>query len=183
MNLSAVGAQTRLGRALRWPLRALPPAAVLPVLQGPARGMRWVVGSGVHGCWVGCYEQDKVRLFAASLRPGDVVYDVGANAGYYSLVAARRVGATGQVVAFEPYSLNVAALSHHVALNRLGNVEVVAAAVAARSGRGTFTPGANLSEGRLVPLDVPGLAVQTVSLDDWVGCAPRWGRANRPPPR
>lgn len=96
MNPSAVSSQSRAGRALRWPLRALPPGAVVPVLQGPGRGMRWVVGSSVHGCWVGCYEQEKVRLFAKTVRAGDVVYDVGANAGYYSLVAARRVGGAGE---------------------------------------------------------------------------------------
>lgn len=40
------------------------------------------------------------------------------------------------MVAFEPFPTNVAALSRHVAMNRLSNVEVVEAAVAESSGRG-----------------------------------------------
>ncbi len=34
----------------------------MPILQGPMRGYRWIVGSSVHGCWLGSYEFEKRRL-------------------------------------------------------------------------------------------------------------------------
>jgi FkbM family methyltransferase len=51
------------------------------------------------------------------VRPGDCVWDIGANVGLYALYAALRVGAGGTVVAFEPGADNYAALCRNVALN------------------------------------------------------------------
>src|SRR5271170_5235092 len=42
------------------------------------------------------------RVLAERLRPGMILYDLGANIGLFSLLAARLVGATGKVVSFEP---------------------------------------------------------------------------------
>ncbi len=51
------------------------------------------------------------------VQPGDCVWDVGANVGLYALYAARRVGAGGTVIAFEPAADNYAALCRNVTLN------------------------------------------------------------------
>jgi FkbM family methyltransferase len=51
------------------------------------------------------------------LRPGDVVVDVGANYGLHTLLAARCVGETGKVYAFEPIPANCSLLEHHGRLN------------------------------------------------------------------
>jgi FkbM family methyltransferase len=56
------------------------------------------------------------------VRPGDCVWDIGANVGLYALYAALRVGGEGRVVAFEPAADNYAALSRNVALNKLDHV-------------------------------------------------------------
>src|SRR5829696_6808649 len=48
------------------------------------------------------WEQPVLDAFAATVCPGDVVYDVGAWIGPYSLLASRLVGPTGRVVSFEP---------------------------------------------------------------------------------
>lgn len=49
--------------------------------------------------------------------PGQVVYDIGANVGAYSLVAARRVGPAGHVYAFEPGYATFAHLCDNIVLN------------------------------------------------------------------
>ena len=46
---------------------------------------RWILGSGVLGYWLGSYELEKQTLFASFIKPGDVVFDVGAQAGFYTL--------------------------------------------------------------------------------------------------
>ena len=68
------------------------------------------------------------------LRRGQTVVDVGANVGYFTLLAARAVGPTGSVVAVEPEHANVRLLRANVWLNRCDNVRIVPAAAAA--GRG-----------------------------------------------
>jgi FkbM family methyltransferase len=63
------------------------------------------------------YEPHLSGRLAAHLQPGMTFVDVGANVGFYSILAARRVGAAGRVVAFEPNADNLKPLL----LNRLTN--------------------------------------------------------------
>src|SRR5262249_10578177 len=51
--------------------------------------------------YFGMWEPNLTRWIWERLRPGDTFIDVGANIGYFSLLAAKRVGATGRVVAIE----------------------------------------------------------------------------------
>ncbi|MDP6770316.1 MAG: FkbM family methyltransferase [Anaerolineales bacterium] len=54
---------------------------------------------------------------------GDVMYDVGANIGLYSLFAAKHLGGNCKIFAFEPEALNYAKLNVNVHLNKLtGNI-------------------------------------------------------------
>jgi FkbM family methyltransferase len=159
MNFSAVPHSSSLGRALRLPLRLIPASAVLPVLQGPLRGMKWICGSGDHGCWLGSYEHHKQRLFHAAIEPKSVVWDIGANVGLYSLVASRKAM---RVIAVEPVAENVRYLERHIALNGIRNIEVVVAAVAGECGQASFSAGDNRSTGHLA---AGPLKVDVVTLD------------------
>ncbi len=64
------------------------------------------------------YEKEEIAAFCTFVKPGSVVLDVGANAGLYSLLAAKR-GA--QVFAIEADPLNAAMLRHHIQLNGVSN--------------------------------------------------------------
>jgi len=68
----------------------------------------------------GLYELDTARVIRRLLKPGGHFVDVGANLGYFTLLAARCVGATGHVDAFEPDEVNRARLMAHVDLNDVG---------------------------------------------------------------
>lgn len=73
------------------------------------------------------------------LEAGDVLYDVGANIGLYTLLAARRVGDAGHVYAFEPHAANLVSLLRNVALNGLGaRVTVVGCPLGAAAGFAPF---------------------------------------------
>jgi FkbM family methyltransferase len=82
--------------------------------------------------WFGVWEPLLSRWVEERLRPGDVVVDVGANMGYFSLLAAQRVGASGRVVAIEPAPPTFAKLTANLALNPGAAVRPVRAAVGAR---------------------------------------------------
>ena len=56
------------------------------------------------------------------MRPGDVVYDIGANVGVFSLIAAANLGGDGTVVAFEPGFATFARLCENIRLNNFTRV-------------------------------------------------------------
>lgn len=144
------------------PFRFLPRELVLPVLQGPLRGKKWIVGSHLHGCWLGSYELDMQKRIARELRPGGVFYDVGANAGFYSLLAAVLV-APATVYSFEPLPANAAYLHKHLDLNRIRNVKLFELAICDRSGTALFTTEETRAMGKLQPGG--NLSVKTETLD------------------
>lgn len=133
-RLSRYEPSSFLGRAIRLPLRVIPKDAALPVVTGPARGLKWRVGSGQYGYWLGTAERDKRITFANSVAKGMVIYDIGANVGYYTTLAAKYAGSNGRVLAFEPVPQNVRMLLDNVSLNGFDNVEVLECALAAHSG-------------------------------------------------
>lgn len=158
--------RSAVGRALRAPLDRIPKNRFLPVLQGPMRGAKWMVGAGPHGCWLGCYEYRQTRKLARVLREGMVFYDVGANAGYYTLLASRRVGPAGLVVAVEPVPANLERLHAHLHVLRATNVKVVAAALSSNQTIAQFRTLSGSYQGRLDPDG--DLQVRCITLDSLV---------------
>jgi FkbM family methyltransferase len=137
-----------LVKVARYPLTWLAPDQVVRILSGPLRGKRWIVGSAQHACWLGSFEHEKQRQIANELRPGDVFYDLGANVGLYTLLAARRVAA-GSVFAFEPLPRNIEYLRKHLKLNRVSNAELLELAVCDVVGIASFQEAESSSMGRL----------------------------------
>jgi FkbM family methyltransferase len=81
------------------------------------------------------YEPELAQAVRRLLRPGDVFLDVGANVGFFSVLAGRIVGESGRVVAFEPHPEALVTLKTAVALNHLtGVVEIVEMAVGSAPG-------------------------------------------------
>jgi FkbM family methyltransferase len=62
-------------------------------------------------------EQGTVDWLKSTAREGDVLLDIGANVGTYSILAAVLVGASGRVIAVEPHIANAATLLENVAAN------------------------------------------------------------------
>ena len=169
IDMSAVRVGGIWGRLIRLPLRLIPKGALLPILTGPLRGKRWVVGSGTHGCWLGTYERHKQERFARAIAPAMTVYDIGANVGLYTLIAADRVGDSGRVVAFEPVPANVRFLHAHLKLNGFSDrTNIVEAAVSDRKGEACFDLAPDRRfEGRLA--ETGALRVAVTTLDSILG--------------
>ncbi len=162
-NLSGISNKSFIGKLLRAPLRLIPRTTVVPILQGPLRGKRWTVGSSNHGCWLGSYEYEKQQAFQRFLKPGNVVYDVGANVGFYSLLASALVGEAGAVYSFEPLPDNLCELRRHLKLNRVTNCIVVDGAVSSVNGEAFFDLSGDRFTGHLAASGA--LRVRTLSLD------------------
>ncbi len=68
-------------------------------------------------------EEDIVKLFCP--KEGDIVVDVGAHIGKYSIIASKMVGSKGKVIAIEAHPDNCNILKQNIALNKLSNVIVL----------------------------------------------------------
>jgi FkbM family methyltransferase len=89
----------------------------------------------------GEWEAHVTPLFARRLAPGDVCVDVGANIGYYTLLASRIVGARGHVYALEPAPATYAELRDNLELNGVTNVTAIEVAAGADDGSGALYAG------------------------------------------
>ena len=164
LNWSAIDPKSTRGRLVRLPAKLLPKSTVMHIHHGPARGMKWISGSAVHGCWLGTYELEKQQLFERILRPGMTVYDIGAQAGFYTLLCSRLVGDAGRVIAFEPSISEARYLLEHVRINQLANVSIVQAAVGASPSLSGFSSDRAICQNRLTAGN-DKLLVPVVSLD------------------
>ena len=154
--------ETALGKIIRFPLRFIPKSFVLPILSGAARGMKWVKGSGVNGYWLGIYEKSQQVETLKRAKPEMVAYDVGAHAGFYSLIFSKYCR---RVFAFEPSEKNRVFIREHLKLNKITNVFLLPEAVSNYSGRANFKELESSAQGRLSD---EGYEVSVISIDDFV---------------
>jgi FkbM family methyltransferase len=82
-----------------------------------------IVGRYIY--YFGIWEPNLTFWVSERLREGDIFVDVGANLGYYSLLASKLVGKNGTVIAIEPLSEIFGMLTRNVELNHARNVRAV----------------------------------------------------------
>ena len=93
------------------------------IKAGPLKGRKWILSTG-RNFLRGQYEVEKTEGIVATISEDDIVFDIGAHVGYYSLIMAQSAGPRGHVYAFEPRALNRDFLKQHVRLNGCTNVTV-----------------------------------------------------------
>ena len=121
----------------------------------------------------GVHEPNETESMRSVLRPGMTVLDIGANTGYYSLLAANVVGNQGRVYAFEPEPHNFWLLTENIRLNQLTNIIAIQKAISDKTGKmklykdrwnfGAHTAAENnieVEQGTCVEVD-------TITLDDF----------------
>lgn len=159
----------KIGRAAA----RLMPKTVYPVVRGPLRGARFVLGSfagegGGASVFFNLSEPEQSLTFAKEVVPGSVVFDIGANVGYYTILASRLAGPKGKVAAFEPVPRNLEFLRRHIAVNRAENVTVFPLACSDRSGETSFFCGSNPAMGSLYAVGGEKVTVETAALDSLI---------------
>lgn len=174
-----------LGDLLSWGSRKLLPSGTLvwvQIQQGPARGL-WFCANPRTGQTVydGGGELAVQNVLVEYLRPGMTFYDVGANIGFFSLLASRIVGPLGRVVSFEADPQIAERLRMNLARNGFEQSTVVQSAVWSEATTVFFARvDAELSPDRgwghvARQVDSPGtIPVDAVALDGFQG-------ADRPP--
>lgn len=123
------------------------------------------------------YEAHLAAVLRKALRPGDTFLDLGANIGYFTMLAASLVGPSGRVIAFEPRHDNVALLRLSARENGFGCVEVHPLAAAEREQAFKYYPHPDNSLSHVVEEARLGSgtshAVRAVALDEALAGLPR----------
>src|SRR6185436_8485011 len=92
-----------------WPLRAMLQGLRARGIVFPSCGARFLYGSddliNLKLALVGAHEFETTHVVQSRLKPSDVFIDIGANVGYFSVLAGRQL-THGQVIAVEPSSRN-----------------------------------------------------------------------------
>ena len=119
----------------------------------------------------GYYEPAVLEIIKRELKEGDVLVEIGAHLGYYTLILSKLVGPAGKIYAFEPDPNNFTLLKKNLEVNQIKNVVLERKAVSNRNGKMLFYPGKERStHGSLIkgeyacgnPIEVDGLR-----LDDY----------------
>ncbi|MEK7263732.1 MAG: FkbM family methyltransferase [Bacteroidota bacterium] len=116
------------------------------------------------------YEQAETDLIKSILKPGNTFVDVGANIGYYSLLASQCVGEKGKVYSFEPAPNNFSLLQKNIAANKLQNIIATQKAIAEKQGILRLFMDEHLSGGHQIfdsGLKSHSVDVETISLDEF----------------
>jgi len=133
--------------------------------------------------WLGTYEPELQAAVRELIQPGAVIYDVGANIGYVSLLLAKAAGPEGHVYAFEALPANADQWCQNVALNGMeARLSLYCGAVTRSAGPVGFLVHTSGGMGKAAgsagrpdqyqsEINVPG-----ISLDEFV-----YGRGNPPP--
>lgn len=167
-----------LARMIRTVLNIVAPSGLteVEISAGALTGMKMSLDLQTEkDHWLGTYEPELQSAIKDIVQLGWVVYDVGANIGYISLMLAQAAGNQGKVISFEALPANIERLLKNVELNSLEQrIRVVHAAVGATSAPAKFLVGpsgamgkaegsAGRTAGHSDSIDVPGYA-----LDDFV---------------
>ena len=102
--------------------------------HGVASGVKFNAGEYNPYTALGNYEMPVQEVFSQYLKPKDIFYDLGANVGFFRILAAKIVGSMGKVYAFEPEAVNAATLQRNAELNGFAQVTVIEKAVSQTTG-------------------------------------------------
>lgn len=100
-----------------------------------------------HIYMTGAFEPATAQLISSLLHEGDTVIDIGANIGYFTLLASKKVGLSGKVHAFEPVRSTSAELRENLARNGAANVGVHESALSNTNGAATIYEGPQRNKG------------------------------------
>jgi FkbM family methyltransferase len=139
--------------------------------KGPLEGRAFECLSSEKYFMLGAhFEAEVQKIMREIVTPGDIVYDVGANVGYMTLLFATLSGPEGRVLAFEPSPVNFRRLRRNIELNRERNVDLQNCAVSDVEGTALFAEAGSMS--RVIPREFTGKngasEVRTIRLDDFI---------------
>jgi FkbM family methyltransferase len=121
--------------------------------------LRTEIGKGLFVKW---FENQEIQVVENFLKKGDVFIDIGANGGFYTVIASKIVGESGHVYAFEPGTKELNLLRQNISANSITNVTIIEKAVSNKEGSSRFAISRDGAMNSLLETDHPSQQV-----DEW----------------
>jgi FkbM family methyltransferase len=149
------------------------PNTARKVYFGPLKGKKWIYSSGYSQYFMGDYEKEVVDVFYEYAKKSKVIYDIGANIGYYTLIASKAINKNDKVYAFEPFPENVSVLKSNIEANEHQNIQVLDFAISNNVGVASFSNSDNnvantLCEDSPTFKENKSIEVKTTTIDELV---------------
>jgi len=129
----------------------LPTGMIVPILRGPLKGKKWIVGAAAGGgkglsVIFDQSETTQVHYFVEILSNSKICFGIGANVGLYTLLFSQYAK---EVYAFEPLPRNLSCLFRLIEINKITNAKIIPCAISDSSKIGLFSEGDNPALGKL----------------------------------
>lgn len=152
---------------------------IFPFIPLPVKlpfGCWWIAVNDFNSdsIFAGDFEIGETRFVSGFLKEGMVVLDIGAHHGFYTLLASRKVGEKGKVIAFEPSERERNRLLSHIKLNNCKNVLVEPFALSSKVGSENLyvvmgkDTGCNSLRRPNVSEDIKVVEVKTITLENYL---------------
>lgn len=121
------------------------------IFLGPLKGYKIKVDLRAQKAyWLGTYEPEIKSILKKIIKKSDIVYDVGAHLGYFSLMSSVFCGKQGQVFCFEPNPENFEIIQKNIELNKIENIFPVKLAITNKKGKISFQKTNSSSQGHVI---------------------------------
>jgi len=126
---------------------------------------------------LGLYEAETSSWLMEEIKDGMTFVDIGANAGYFTLLGSKCTGTNGVTVAFEPVPASADIIRSHLEANRISNVKVEEMVISSANGELDYTIEENNANSHITDIDISHavtsarqiIRVKAIKLDDYIG--------------
>lgn len=145
----------------------------ITIPEGVGSGLKFNIYDTILDYALGTYEYPTQNALKHYIKPGDTIYDIGANIGFFTVMCAKLTSPTGHVYAFEPVHETEEKLKRNIDLNKLNNVTILEKAVSDHSGKSELRLNKYCGATSLVEIPIvsrlKGIAiVEVVSIDELI---------------
>jgi FkbM family methyltransferase len=150
----------------------LPLGSIQRIRSGYLKGLR--IRLSQNSLWsplIGNWEPAMQKIMVNVIKPGQIVYDLGANNGLHGLLMAPIVGPEGMLYNFEPFEENIHEIVDNYAMNGIKNFRNIHAAVSDKDGKAVFVIGNHHKQGHLsidTNIKEEKIEVESISLDSFI---------------
>jgi FkbM family methyltransferase len=131
-------------------------------------GKNWIINKDFgRAYYKGYYEPAITHFLEKNLNQDSIFFDIGAHAGYFSLIASQ-IAKRGKVVSFEPMARNFEFINQIKNINSIQNWEVYNYAISDSIGELGFIFGQTSSTGTVVPGNEGEISVKSMTLDEFI---------------
>jgi FkbM family methyltransferase len=142
------------------------------IINGKLKGLRWGFSADTNNEYIlGNFESNLQNIMNAYIGPDNIVYDIGAHYGYFTLFASRLVGNLGRVYAFEPMPKNFQRLAYNIKINKPNNIKLYNYAISDKETVLNFSDSKNtvantyIASSPLFSQPIPIIEIKSISLD------------------